>query len=214
MKGLLYKELVVLRDSLRILGVVAIALLAMAMLSAASLQMIGSILSLCVVTLAVSSFSYDDLADWDIYAAAMPLRRWELVSAKYLLVLILIVMAGVLNAVLAIAAALTHGSFDGTMFLIFGALAALGSGFLDLILIPLIYRYGAEKSRLLLMGIIVFLLVAVYGGARLMSMAQIRLAWPAGLDWPGLLIITTLIFIAALALSWLCSIRIMAKKEF
>ena len=47
-----------------------------------------------------------------------------------------------------------------------------------------------------------------------MSMAQIRLAWPAGLDWPGLLIITTLIFIAALALSWLCSIRIMAKKEF
>ena len=85
MKGLLYKELVVLRDSLRILGVVSIALLAMAMLSAASLQMIGSILSVCVVTLAVSSFSYDDLADWDIYAAAMPLRRWELVSAKYLL---------------------------------------------------------------------------------------------------------------------------------
>ena len=78
-----------------------------------------------MVTLAVSSFSYDDLADWDIYAAAMPLRRWELVSAKYLLVLILIVMAGVLNAVLAIAATLTHGSFDGPMFLIFGALAGL-----------------------------------------------------------------------------------------
>lgn len=60
-------------------------------------SVIGAMISLLVVSLVISSFSYDDLAHWDSFAATLPVSRRKLVASKYLFLLLLGVLAVVLE---------------------------------------------------------------------------------------------------------------------
>ena len=61
MKGLLYKDLMVVLDSARMMAVIVVLFLVTAM-AGNGFSMVSSMMALLVVTLAISSFSYDDLA--------------------------------------------------------------------------------------------------------------------------------------------------------
>ena len=107
-------------------------------------KILGSVAVLLLAMLPVSALGYDERCKWERYALAMPLSRRELFLGK----LLLGVLAVLLGTALQAAAALLAGRGD-----ILAALpltAASGIVYLLLVL-PLMFRLGVEKGRYLLL---------------------------------------------------------------
>ena len=210
MKGLLLKDLFVVSEFVRVLTLMAIVFIA-SMMAIDGFSVIGAMISLLVVSLVISSFSYDDLAHWDSFAATLPVSRRKLVASKYLFLLLLGVLAVVFNGLVSVLfAALQPGVSLAEQF-VTGILIAMAACIIDFVLIPLIYKYGAEKSRMMMMMVIVVIFGITYGGAALLKMLNI------GTDWITLPILIGGIaaaFLASLLISWICSVKIVEKKEY
>ena len=209
MKGLLLKDLFVVSEFVRVLTLMVIVFIA-SMLAIDGFSVIGAMISLLVVSLVISSFSYDDLAHWDSFAATLPVSRRKLVASKYLFLLLLGVLAVVFNGLVSVLfAALQPGVSLAEQF-VTGILISMAACIIDFVLIPLIYKYGAEKSRMMMMVIVVIFGIT-YGGAELLKMLNI------GTDWITLPILIGGIaaaFLASLLISWTCSVKIVEKKEY
>ena len=210
MKGLLLKDLFVVSEFVRVLTLMAIVFIA-SMMAIDGFSVIGAMISLLVVSLVISSFSYDDLAHWDSFAATLPVSRRKLVASKYLFLLLLGVLAVVFNGLVSVlVAALQPGVSLAEQF-VTGILISMAACIIDFVLIPLIYKYGAEKSRMMMMMVIVIIFGITYGGAALLKMLNI------GTDWITLPILIGGIaaaFLASLLISWICSVKIVEKKEY
>ena len=100
----------------------------------------------------LTAFSFDEAGKWERFAMTMPLSRRQLVSSKYILMLLLIglgfllscVMGGILNVIHPV---------EGEGFReIAVAAAGVSAAFLILfsLMMPFIFRLGMEKARLLL----------------------------------------------------------------
>ena len=210
MKGLLLKDLFVVSEFVRVLTLMVIVFIA-SMMAIGGFSVIGAMISLLVVSLVISSFSYDDLAHWDSFAATLPVSRRKLVASKYLFLLLLGVLAVVFNGLVSVLfAALQPGVSLAEQF-VTGILISMAACIIDFVLIPLIYKYGAEKSRMMMMMVIVVIFGITYGGAELLKMLNI------GTDWITLPILIGGIaaaFLASLLISWTCSVKIVEKKEY
>ena len=210
MKGLLLKDLFVVSEFVRVLTLMAIVFIA-SMMAIDGFSVIGAMISLLVVSLVISSFSYDDLAHWDSFAATLPVSRRKLVASKYLFLLLLGVLAVVFNGLVSVLfAALQPGVSLAEQF-VTGILISMAACIIDFVLILLIYKYGAEKSRMMMMMVIVVIFGITYGGAALLKMLNI------GTDWITLPILIGGIaaaFLASLLISWICSVKIVEKKEY
>ena len=210
MKGLLLKDLFVVSEFVRVLTLMALVFIA-SMMAIDGFSVIGAMISLLVVSLVISSFSYDDLAHWDSFAATLPVSRRKLVASKYLFLLLLGVLAVVFNGLVSVLfAALQPGVSLAEQF-VTGILISMAACIIDFVLIPLIYKYGAEKSRMMMMMVIVVIFGITYGGAALLKMLNI------GTDWITLPILIGGIaaaFLASLLISWICSVKIVEKKEY
>ena len=210
MKGLLLKDLFVVSEFVRVLTLMVIVFIA-SMMAIDGFSVIGAMISLLVVSLVISSFSYDDLAHWASFAATLPVSRRKLVASKYLFLLLLGVLAVVFNGLVSVLfAALQPGVSLAEQF-VTGILISMAACIIDFVLIPLIYKYGAEKSRMMMMMVIVVIFGITYGGAELLKMLNI------GTDWITLPILIGGIaaaFLASLLISWTCSVKIVEKKEY
>lgn len=210
MKGLLLKDLFVVSEFVRVLTLMVIVFIA-SMMAIDGFSVIGAMISLLVVSLVISWFSYDDLAHWDSFAATLPVSRRKLVASKYLFLLLLGVLAVVFNGLVSVLfAALQPGVSLAEQF-VTGILISMAACIIDFVLIPLIYKYGAEKSRMMMMMVIVVIFGITYGGAELLKMLNI------GTDWITLPILIGGIaaaFLASLLISWTCSVKIVEKKEY
>lgn len=156
MRGLLIKEL---RNIRRYAKTLLILLVFYTALSFTWGNGEGSFLSgmivMLVLIMSITSFSYDDLCKWDRYALTLPLTRREIVRSKYLFAMILL-GAGLLLALLAGVGLSLAGGGEGlaeTLASVAGSLIA--ALFLISVMIPLIYRFGTEKSRLILFAVAV-----------------------------------------------------------
>ena len=210
MKGLLLKDLFVVSEFVRVLTLMVIVFI-VSMMAIDGFSVIGAMISLLVVSLVISSFSYDDLAQWDSFAATLPVSRRKLVASKYLFLLLLGVLAVVFNGLVSVLfAALQPGVSLAEQF-VTGILISMAACIIDFVLIPLIYKYGAEKSRMMMMMVIVIIFGITYGGAALLNLLNI------GTDWITLPILIGGIaaaFLASLLISWICSVKIVEKKEY
>lgn len=107
------------------------------------------------MTMAITSFGYDTVAKWDRYALSLPVTRAEVVASKYLLSLILC-FGGAVISFLVSAAILRFKpveDFSMTMHLYVTAGLIGVVLFLSGIMLPLTFKFGTEKSRIILVGI-------------------------------------------------------------
>jgi len=119
----------------------------------------------CMVTviagsLIATTFSIDEYSKWMRYAMIMPVSGKELVGAKYLVQLIFSLMDVLAGGILGLASGLLFHrltlQISEIIPVMVAAFAAIFvSMFLGSIMIPFIFRFGAEKGRL-------FLLAAVF----------------------------------------------------
>lgn len=216
MIGLLKKDALVMRKVLKSYLLILAVMLALSALSIYTMSFVTSFVSVMVMMLPVSAFSYDEQAKWDGYAAALPLGRRAIVGARYLYVLLLVVCVGTLGAALvAVQGILDRADLaEGLVTL----LSALGVAMLIVdIMLPLNYKLGPERARPWLYAVVFIPLVLFMGAWKLGLLDSLDLGWLVALPDDAVLWGFALVPVAGLAgmgISFLISCRIMERKEF
>lgn len=208
MKGLLIKDFLLLRSYTKSLLLVLVLFLVIGM-SSGTAFVVGMVMIQCVM-LAVSTFSYDDMAKWNTYMLSMPVSRKTAIREKYMLALLL----SLAGAALSLAAGLASGALRGNVDLkevlaTIGGCVVMACLYVSL-MIPLTCRFGAEKMRFLLIAVFFALFFILIGGYVLLKRSVpdaeevILRAWP----------VLPILLIAAPVVSYFISVRVFLKKEF
>lgn len=206
MKGLLLKDIINLRKYGRSVAVVMAfyVLFSILMKSAA---FIGGMVVLLFSMTVLTSFSYDKQAGWDEYALSLPLPRKTIVTSKYILSFLLTLSGTVLSIILGAILGLFMDIGNISEQLV-TSYALFGAGILFLsIMLPLIFKFGVEKSRILI--VIVFAAPA----AALFALSQAGMPLPAGEQIERLLIYSPIMLAALFAFSYMLSRWFFEKKE-
>lgn len=212
MLGLILKDLYTVKKSILYVVVITVVFGVVYSGSSAAFSVAGVMASTMVVSITSTTISYDEYYHWDRYAATLPMGRRQIITAKYLLILMMVVSASLISLTLGWA----FGTFLGdgvdwvTLFASMGS--SLFAGILGAAVVtPLYYRFGVQQCR--------FALVAVYGIPALAVVLWLRLTGAtiteAQLEAiiPGLLLAVSAICLVAMAVSYLIAVRIYKKKE-
>lgn len=103
----------------------------------------------------ITTFSFDDTSNWTRYAMVMPVSRKELVCAKFVTLAVFCAIGSLFGLAGGLAGGLIMGKFTltaaGMGELLLLALAGWGIALIfGTISIPLVFKFGAEKGRILL----------------------------------------------------------------
>lgn len=210
MMGLLLKDLL----NLKRLAKQYVLILAVMCIWAFTMKNTGFIsmyMVLCSSMLVLTTFSYDEYAHFEKYALTMPIDRGALVKEKYMLLLMLVAGGTILGMLLG---GVVTAAFKGDMEETLVTSLAIGCVFMNVysIVIPVIYKVGVEKARMVMIVVYMGLFLGVFGAAKLLKDIDI-IRIPAYVE--------TLIPVAALAVSaivfvcsYLTSLRIVGKREW
>lgn len=214
MNGLLRKDLLVLRGNGRIFGIMLLFYTAFSLFGSAS--MVFSMITLVVVMLPISSFSIDELARWDKFAAALPGGRRAVVKSKFQLLFLILAGGLALSALVGVLVQF-FGRDQSASFpdLMITALVCTAAGLLmNCLLYPFLFKFGSQKARIYLAmgfgiiaaaGTVGFLLFRFSG----VSLNRVRTASLAVLAAAAAAALA-----AAVVISYRVSCRIYDRKEF
>lgn len=153
MKGLIIKDLLNLRKNVKIL------LLFLVFYGFLSYRNGDSTLLLIMVALFISmmvitSMTEDEMAKWDRFAMTMPISRKTMVKSKYLLS-ILLLFAGIIPATVVAYIIMYMGGISDISRLMLTSYGAFATSLIFIaVSIPLIYKFGVEKTRILVFAIV------------------------------------------------------------
>ena len=163
-------------------------------------------------TMVVSTFALDERCGWPGFAAALPVARKESVLAKYAVHVIYCFAGTLMGFVISIVVNMFAEQKLSIAELGICAAVSFGISMLfGFVIIPIIFRFGAEKARFIMMAVIALPTIAVYlladrtdfGGIEFTDMG-IKLIYAA----------VILGFILIGMASCAISIKIYSKKEF
>lgn len=205
MKGLLYKDLLVMNRQRNILLVlIGFYFIYSYMLKDTSMLMaISAMFSFLMV---INSFAYDDKAKWDNFILTTTVSRSQLVLSKYILAIGGGIIVTLLTTVIAIAVSLTYTQPVLSDYLISFVFVVACIISLFAAIIPVIYKFGVEKSRIIMMAIVLIPILIGYIGT------QFNISLPT-IPLPVLAIAGVVLLIIAVFVSYRISVGIMLKKE-
>jgi hypothetical protein len=155
LKGLIIKDILNLKKSI-VVTLIAIFIYGVFSYSTGDMSMIIGMTALIMTSMSISSIAYDDMAKWDSYALAMPITRRNIVLSKYALSLILSTIAIILSASLAILITYLRGdliNMENIQEIILTAyIVFLISMVFISINLPMIFKFGVENARILMLG--------------------------------------------------------------
>lgn len=163
MTGLILKDFLVLRKSLRSYLFILIVYAAIAFSGVWTADIVGVLMVVVLMMLPMNVFAYDKQCQWDTYGLALPVGRTKTVAARYLCVLLLCVISVALTAVLD-AALYAAGRVDEPVeFMVTCSVMGLMSVLVNAIMLPFLYKFGPERARMMFLGIMggIFLLFVV-----------------------------------------------------
>lgn len=121
---------------------------------------------LCFGMLGISSFSYDNLAKADKFILTFPVNKKDVIKARYMYILLVTLLGALLGFVLTILVqSIKIGRIvkiemiENTLAIMLGAL--FGVMFLQIFEIPIMYKFGVEKGRIIQMVMIVVLMLSI-----------------------------------------------------
>jgi len=216
MTGLIWKDLLVMRKTLKSYLLLMVVYAVLAYLDFFDYGFIITFVQMILAVLPISAFAYDELSKWDRYAMSLPLGRSRVVGARYLFVLALALCTFSLGLFGTAFIHLLQQENLMEMLLTLMVSATIGL-LIPAILLPLCYKLGAERARPYLYAIIFIPVVAVVllarAGVLYVSLLKgMDLLAPAALA--GSAVLLPLGGLAGLFLSYLVACRIAAGKEF
>ncbi len=209
MRGLILKELLGMRSFVK--GTLS-AILIMSIcfyFSVGAEGIIAAVAILCA-TMIVTTYTLDERYGWQKYALAMPISRRQYIGAKYVTNLIFCGAGVLLGSVIALVLSLLKHTTDLAAL---GAVAAVGliiSLLFGVVIIPLLTFFGAEKARMIMMGVIAVPTILIY---LIVDKTDILHLTLTGKQETLLAIGSVGIFVLLMLLSYLISVRIFEKKE-
>lgn len=207
MKGLLIKEMYTIKKTIFAILLLGIFYIVMACINQDGFTLLVMML-LILPMFSVTSFYYDDMTKWDKYASALPLRRNQIVLSKYILSGLLMLLG---IAYIVVSAAIVSIITNKNIFLqmIIPAALALTAGILFTSgMMPLIYKFGVEKGRIMMV------VLAVVFGALIGGIAS---AGQFEVIAQNITLIVTVAFAVSLILFWVSynlSVKFYQRKEF
>ena len=213
MKGLIQKDMRVLRQSNRLYFLLIVVYAFITVVTDMGFSFYSSMVTVVALLLPMNCFSWDNYAKWDSFAMALPLSRKEIVGARYLLLLLVGGGAALLLLVLGALLGLIQGNLDVGMLIISSFSSLYGAVLINALMMPLMYRFGPEKARLFMLVAIALVAGLVYFAVRLFTDAQVFTIPDAELVLVPAAVILALVLAGLLALSYCLSCRIYAKKE-
>ncbi|MDK2937609.1 MAG: type transport system permease protein [Eubacteriaceae bacterium] len=214
MKGLLVKDFLNLQSTFKRL-IPIIALWMVIFLPNGNSTFFG-VLIMMMTMMVVTTISYDDLAKWDSYALTMPVSRKEVVTGKYVVMMLLDGMGVIMALIIGlIGVVFLKNSSWSEMMAVLVIIASIGL-IAGSTMLPLIYHFGTEKARIIiiLVAMVPTGLVLLLSG--MVSEQQWQWLTNIGADISlSMTIIGLAVFSAFyVACSYMISKRIYEKKEF
>lgn len=218
MKAMLYADWMNFRQSIRsmLFILVVFAFAAFAWSGPMFFIMIVAMLSIMLpATLCASDQAYG----WDKLSLSLPILRHEVVQSKYLMGLLI----NLTLFVLAVAMTLVYSLVDPSTSMIENLLSLFGGELISLLLMGLMFavtfKFGVEKSRYILIGVVWIPILAMAGIVKFgiipgivdtfkQGFNQLEAA-PIGLP----MIVALLVCLVVYAISYAISVRTYQKKE-
>lgn len=173
MAGLILKDFLILRKSLRSYLFMMIVYAAIAFTGVWTADIVGVLMVVVVMILPMNVFAYDKQCQWDTYGLALPVGRTRTVAARYLCVLLLCLFSVVLTAILGAALFAVGRVEEPVEFMVSCSVMGLMAMLMNAIMLPFLYKFGPERARMMFFGIM--------GGIILLGAAVL---FPlGGLEW-------------------------------
>ena len=207
MKGLVLKDLYMLKSYAKGYLLMAVVFIAVSVVNDRNLFFIIYPCLLCSI-LPITLISYDEKSRWMQYSAALPYSGSQIVSVKYLLGLVMqvgMIIASMLAQVIRMVATGTYSAND----LIVLGLMLIAITFLPPALcLPFIFRYGSEKGRF-----IYYIMIGIVCGSGIAASRFVINDLTAEVTVSAGLAAIAAAAIILYAASWYLSIRLFAKRE-
>lgn len=218
-KGLIIKDLLNLSHYKFSLFVIVIIFLGLGMSSKETLNFLPIMLMTMLGMIGLSTFSYDELSKADKYLLALPTNKKELVKAKYLLSIIMILIGAIISIIATMAT--NYIIFQerieplSIMSMLVGGI--FGISLVECIQIPSVYKWGAEKGRIQMFVLIILVSGLIGGGIFLLTKHGFNLQFDTNgileiIKNFGMFIAIAVIFLMYF-LSYQLSCKIYSKKD-
>ena len=203
MKGMFLKDFYVAKKNLRtfLVMILAFSLGSLAVRDSGNFFLCYGIVMMPGITM--SLISYDERYHWDTYAGAMPLNREQMVTEKYLLHLVMVLVW--LPVLLVLQHFQQVPAFGGAPLTLLVAGLNLGL-LLPGILLPIIFALGTEKGR-------AGYYVVLFGGMILATVSEELTSLTGYVPEAMAGIVLILLPAAVYVLSWRIAIRLYEKRS-
>lgn len=216
MTGLILKDFLILRRTLRSYLLILAIYVAVAFLGYWSASFVGGFMMVMVAMLPMNVFAYDKQAQWDVYGLSLPVGRTKTVAARYLAVLIMFTASAVLTTVLGVVLTIA-GRMEESLgeYLLACAICVVMSMLVNAMMLPILYKFGPERARIMFFGVMG--VIALAGVVFLIPLGG--LDWLKSLDAPlleqaaALPAAATAAGLVLLALSFLLSRHFYGSKD-
>lgn len=211
MTGLIIKDFLILRKTLRTYLFIMIVYTAIAFSGVWTADIVGVLMVVVLMMLPMNIFAYDKQCQWDTYGLALPVGRTKTVAARYLCVLLLCLFSVALTVITGIGLYAMGRLEEPAVFMVSCAVMGLVAVLMNAILLPFLYKFGPERARMMFFGImggIVLLAVLILGplgGIDRLKALELELEEPTLAQLTIVPVIAGIAGLVLLALSFLLS---------
>ena len=217
MKGLIIKDLCVLKNQMKTLLLVLAFFIIFSIINEDA-TFILFLVPFYMIMILITTFNYDEFNKWDSYCNSLPLSRKEIVKSKYILfnaTSLIVLILGILASFI-IPNFIENTTFESLFASIIGV--AFGICLVISLLIPFYYKFGSSKGRIMLFLCIVILALLIgaitsldiFNNKELMNIINSLNNLSLGMFTLLLIILTVII----MSISYYISVRIYKNKEF
>lgn len=215
MLGLLKKDLLLLKTQKNFLVLIVFVTFFIGWNSGESFA-VSYLTFLCSFFL-LSTFNYDESGNCVSFLLTLPVSRGGYVQEKYAFGLIVTAMGWVIGEIVDLAMAFMHGIPPQAGKLVFDLEQLLAFWVFIAVLIPLLLKFGVDRGRIAVFFCVALVVAVGFLGKNLFEDMDVDIG--AALETmlahqPLVLAGAALGTAVILAVSYLCSVRIMNRKEF
>lgn len=217
MRGLMIKDLKLMWAQKMFYAFVLLAAAGVFVTTGNAGFIVGYLTFMCGISV-ISTISYDEYDNGSVFLFALPITRKTYVREKYLFGLLSGTAAWIVSVCFYIINELQTTSqlhIKESLLVVGADMAAVI--FMLAIMLPVQFKFGAEKGRMVMIGIIGCAVAVGMLGMKLLEQSGIvvseLLHGLESLPMGVLTGIVLLIAVAVLGISYLCSIKIMEKRE-
>ncbi|MEE0201632.1 MAG: ABC-2 transporter permease [Muricomes sp.] len=218
MKGLIIKDLCLLKNQLNFFYIICIVGIMMAFTNM-NLLFIMNYITIIFTMFTLTTISYDELDNGRAFLFTLPITRKGYVIEKYVLGILIAAVAWMVSGgIVLVFTVLRHPGTDITesvISMIFYLIIAIV--FLDFTL-PVQLKFGVDKSRIAIIGVVGAVFLVVFAVVKLLGMMGIDLVLiidslpSAGLA--GVALFAGIGCILLTVVSYLASLKIIEKKQY